>query len=203
MYNTQVELNESGGTNYIPLGVHKVFIDSLKIEQLNTPGYNGNIARLVIKDDDGRTLETTIYPFKFNPELKRYEDNKLTDQILTQEEQLKDYLQKKKEIFARASQGGEEAYNRAIATVTTFEEFIGAISPLVCKSTGGNYIWQLIKANKKNYSTIALHKGGSTRAYVEGEPCPITFDEAKYGKKVIAQSAVEAAPNGQKDDLPF
>lgn len=198
MYNTQVELNEGGGGNYLSIGVQKVFVESLKIEQLATPNYTGNIAKLVLTNDEGKSLEESIFPFKYNPELTKFG----TTELLTQDQQLKDYLQKMQEIFARAASGGEESYKKATATASTFEEFVAAVSPLVCKASGGQYIWQLIKANKRGYATIALHKGGSTRAFVEGEACPITFDESKYGKKTLAPSAAETTGAGT-DDLPF
>jgi hypothetical protein len=211
MYNKQVSLAEevnSGGGNYIPVGVHKVFVKSLAIEPLQTPNYTGNIAKLVIANDEGKELEETIYPFKFNESFKVWKDGKQTDEIVPQAQQEDDYLLKHKELFSRAAKGGEAAYDTAVnaAGITSFETYIAAISGLVTRAVGGNYIWQLVKANKKNFATIAMHKGGSTRNFVEGQECPLKFDEAKYGKKELNESKVEAAPVAAttgEDELPF
>lgn len=205
MYNTKVELAEeiNGGTgNHLEPGIHKVFIESLKIEQMQTANYNGNVAKLVLSNDEGKTIEQSIFPFSFSPNFKKWG----TEEVVPEAEQLKNYLLELKEIFSRAANGGEAAYDAATTAqgVTSFETFIAAISPLVTKATGGKYIWQLIKANKKNFSTIALHKGGSTRTFVEGQECPIRFDEAKYGKKQLDTTATEAAPQGApaSGDMP-
>ena len=69
MYGTQVELNEGTGGNYLPIGVQKVFVESLAIEPLQTEKYNGNVAKLVLSDDEGRSLDATIFPFKYNIDL--------------------------------------------------------------------------------------------------------------------------------------
>jgi len=191
MYGKKVELSEeSTGKNYLQPGIHKVVISGLAIEQL-TGNYNGAIAKVTVKDDDGVKCETSIFPYKFSENFKIWG----TQETKSAADQEDGYLKELKEIFSRACPGGEAEYDAITAGATSFETMIQAIGSKALRANGGGYIWQIIKADKNNFSKIAMHKGGSTQTFVEGEECRLKFDDAKFGKKEKSANAVEMTTN--------
>ena len=148
MYGKKVELTAEGsGKQYLQPGIHKVVISGLVVEQL-TGNYNGAIAKLTIKDDEGVECETSIFPYKFSENFKVWG----TQETVSAEEQENGYLKELKEIFSRAFPGGEEEYDAVTSGATSFETLIQLIGSKALRANGGNYIWQMVKADKNNFS---------------------------------------------------
>ena len=196
MYGKTVELTENSGTNYLQPGIHKVFIKSLTVEQL-TGNYNGAMAKVVVEDENGLEASESIFPYQFSDKFMVWGTQKVTPA----EQQEDDYLKKIKEIFSRAMPLDKD-YDALTGVATSFETLIQALQPAV-RANGGLYIWQLVKADKNNYAKIAMHKGGSTQTFAEGEECRLKFDAEKFGKKEKTAEAVEVASSDETDDLPF
>ena len=107
-----------------------------------------------------------------------------------------------KELFGRAM-ATDDVYDSTVAQATDFQSFIAAVASKAVKANGGLDFWQLVKADKNNYSKIAMHKGGSSQRFLQGEECRIRWDASKWGKKVVDEGAVERTENITTDDLPF
>jgi len=190
MYGKKVELEEQkegSGTPFLEPGIHKVVLSELRLET-NDKGVS---AIIVVKDDAGAEVSTYVNPYVYYPDNKVYG----TQTPVTDEEQQAIYMQMLAQFFSRLCPGGIDEYNAIIAGKSTFGEMMQAIATKALRANGGNCIWQMIKANKKNFSDIAMHKGGSTQTFIEGEECRLKFDDAKFGKKEKSANAVEMTTN--------
>jgi predicted metal-binding protein len=203
MYGKKVELTEvkeGSGTPFLEPGIHKVVLSELKIEHSN----DRVSAIAVVKDDEGAEVSTYINPYVYYPDNKVYG----TQTPVTDDEQQKIYMQILAQFFSRLCPGGIDEYNAVIDGKDTFETMIQAIATKALRANGGNHVWQMIKANKKNFSDIAMHKGGSTQTFVEGEECRLKFDAEKFGKKEKSAADIEVSAGSQPGaadtgDLPF
>ena len=119
--------------------------------------------------------------------------------LLDQEAQVKEYFAKLNHMFFKAA-GDEARYTSATTNASSFADLMAKANSVVAKSNGGSEYWQMVIADKNNYSKLPMWKGGCCEA-INGEfPCTLAFNEAKYGKKQ-PQGAENAG--GGLNELPF
>ena len=102
-------------------------------------------------------------------------------------------------MFFKAA-GSSEKYTTATTGASDFTDLMNKAASVCTKTNGGSDYWQMIIADKNNYSKLPLWKGGCA-ADINGEfPCPLSFNAVKYGKK--QPQGAEAAAGGS-NVLPF
>lgn len=197
IYGNVAAAGEGSSMSIIEPGVHKVYVESVTVQTITTPKYNGEAADIKIAGVDGGTLTHRLFPFNFQADRTDY-----NGKLMTQEEQIAEYFSKLNHIFFKAA-GSADRYTNATNGATSFTDLMNRINSVVSKNNGGVAYWQMVIADSNNYSKLPMWKGGCCEAINGDFPSTLKFDALKYGKK--QPQGAEAATSGAPavNQLPF
>ena len=194
IYGNVAEAGQGGSSNILEPGIHKVYVESVEVIDIATAKYNGKAADIKLVGVNGGTLSGRVFPYTFQADRADFNGN-----LLDADAQAKEYLSKLNHMFFKAA-GTEEAYKNATTGATSFEDMMMRANSVCAKDKGGVPYWQMVVADKNNYSKLPMWKGGCAEAINGDFPCTLAFNEAKYGKK---QPAGAEAPGSSVNALPF
>jgi hypothetical protein len=194
IYGNTAASGEGGSANILEPGFHKVYVEDIEVVQIQTAKYNGEAADIKLVGVNGGTLSHRVFPFNFQADRTDFNGN-----LMDQKAQVDDYFGRLNHMLFKAA--GEERYTGATNGATNFADLMNRAKSVTTKTNGGADYWQMVIADKNNYSRLPMWKGGCCEAINGDFPCTLKFDESKYGKKQPANAeSTEAAGVNQ---LPF
>jgi hypothetical protein len=192
MYGTSEGVSESNGGVMQP-GVHKVFIESVTLETINTSGYDGQAIDVVFENEAGVKSTRRVFPFKYQPSWTDRNNNPID-----QATQLKQYLGKNLHMFKYALDGTDQTYFNTVATATDFPAYCACLQKMT-KAQGGNQFQILIVAEKGKYPKYPWWQGGVAGSLTD----TLVYNAEKHGYKQMEGAAMETAEGEDTNKLPF
>jgi len=194
IYGNAASAGQGGSSNILEPGIHQVYVEKIEVIDISTAKYNGKAADIKLVGVNGGTLSGRVFPYMYQADRTDFNGN-----LLTADDQAKEYLGKLNHMFFKAA-GSEEKYATATNGATSFEDMMARANSVCAKENGGLPYWQMVIADKNNYSKLPMWKGGCAEAVNGDFPCSLAFNEQKYGKK---QPAGAEAVTGATNALPF
>jgi hypothetical protein len=191
MFGDHANVVEGSASLHLEPGVHKVHIENMSLEQLNTPKYQGSVAKITFRNETGKKLEHKIFPFKFNDRFTHRDGSPMNET-----EQLNEYKTKCLHLFSKACD--KQAYLDAASSSQNFEQGVANTSKLVSRLSGGKDFYILVVADKNGYSVYPEW----TNNCAASDENTLVFNPEKHGRKPKPEG-METTSSQEGDDMPF